>query len=30
MQDALRDMWRSVATFAPKFVAFIVILIIRK
>ncbi|TFV60285.1 hypothetical protein E4P42_04895 [Mycobacterium sp. PS03-16] len=28
MEDALRDMWRSVANFAPKFVAFLVILII--
>lgn len=28
MEDALRDMWRSVATFAPKLVAFLVILII--
>lgn len=28
MEDALRDMWRSVANFAPKLVAFLVILII--
>ncbi|BBX68937.1 mechanosensitive ion channel family protein [Mycolicibacterium psychrotolerans] len=28
MEDALRDMWRSVATFAPKLVMFLVILII--
>lgn len=28
MEDALRDMWRSVATFAPKLIAFLVILII--
>ncbi|MEV3902098.1 hypothetical protein AB0K11_07200 [Mycobacterium sp. NPDC050551] len=28
MEDALRDMWRSVATFAPKLLAFIVILIV--
>lgn len=28
MQDALRDMWSSVVTFAPKLVAFLVILII--
>ena len=28
MEDALRDMWRSVATFAPKLLAFIVILVI--
>jgi ABC-type multidrug transport system fused ATPase/permease subunit len=28
MDDALRDMWRSVATFAPKLAAFLVILII--
>lgn len=28
MEDALRDMWRSVATFAPKLLAFIVILVV--
>ena len=28
MKDALNDMWRSVATFAPKLVAFLLILII--
>lgn len=28
MRDALNDMWRSVATFAPKLVAFLLILII--
>lgn len=28
MEDALRDMWSSVATFAPKLLAFLVILII--
>lgn len=28
MEDALRDMWRSVATFAPKLLAFLVILIV--
>jgi small-conductance mechanosensitive channel len=28
VEDALRDMWRSVATFAPKLVMFLVILII--
>lgn len=28
MEDALRDMWRSVATFAPKLLAFVVILVI--
>lgn len=28
MEDALRDMWRSVANFAPKLVAFLVILIV--
>src|SRR3954470_21968384 len=28
MRDALNDMWRSVATFAPKLVAFLLILIV--
>jgi hypothetical protein len=28
MRDALNDMWHSIATFAPKFVAFLLILII--
>ena len=28
MRDALNDMWRSVATFTPKLVAFLLILII--
>ncbi len=28
MEDALRDMWRSVATFAPKLLVFILILVI--
>ncbi|MCV7151209.1 mechanosensitive ion channel family protein [Mycolicibacterium pyrenivorans] len=28
MRDALNDMWRSVATFAPKLIAFLLILII--
>lgn len=28
MEDALRDMWRSIATFAPKLLAFLVILIV--
>jgi Conserved TM helix len=28
VEDALRDMWRSIATFAPKLVVFIVILVI--
>jgi hypothetical protein len=28
VRDALNDMWRSVATFAPKLVAFLLILII--
>ena len=28
MEDALKDMWRSVATFAPKLAAFILILVI--
>src|SRR5215211_1478082 len=28
MQDALKDMWRSVLAFAPKLAAFIVILVI--
>ncbi|AFM20266.1 hypothetical protein Mycch_5622 (plasmid) [Mycolicibacterium chubuense NBB4] len=28
MRDALNDMWRSIATFAPKLVAFLLILII--
>ena len=28
MRDALNDMWREVATFAPKLVAFLLILII--
>ena len=28
MRDALNDMWRSVATFAPKLVAFLLILVI--
>ena len=28
MEDALKDMWSSVASFAPKFVAFLVILIV--
>lgn len=28
MEDALRDMWRSVATFAPKLLVFLLILVI--
>lgn len=28
MRDALNDMWRSIATFAPKLVAFLLILIV--
>lgn len=28
MEDALRDMWRTVATIAPKLLVFILILII--
>ncbi|WP_231750706.1 hypothetical protein [Mycobacterium sp. NAZ190054] len=28
MEDALRDMWRSVATFAPKLLVFIVIVVV--